>query len=146
MNFSSADMIRNKIDKLINGLYWSGSLHRQEPIINDFDIITMRPLDEVEQDFKDIFNCPVTKSRGGKKYIQLQIKGVNFDIWRALDKTEYFFKKTLRNLDKEHSIYWHNQAKKRGYTLSETGLYRGDHKLKVRSLKKLRDIINIDDK
>lgn len=149
MDFSVANILVNYLKENINDLFFTGSYFRQEPKIKDLDIITKRKLEKVLDDFIELFGIENIKvNKQGKYYMKILLRipdwgKVKIDIWYAENNLEYFYKKTLRNLDKGHAIYWHNQAKSKGYHLSENGLYRNDKLVPIKTIKKLKEAIGI---
>lgn len=113
------------ISKNIDGLYISGSIHRNEPYPNDIDIITRRNLDEVMREFNNLYNILMVID--GDKYklfnILLPECHIPIDLWHSDSGYSFWYAKLLRNMDRGHNIYWRNQAKKIGLTLSEKGLF-----------------------
>lgn len=149
MELSLASTLIRFLKKHINSLHFTGSFYRNEPFINDIDIITIRPLDKVIDDFYDLFGAErIDLKKNGKRYksfifvIDDDFK-IQIDIWKVNDKTELFFKKTMMNLDKGHNIYYRNKARARGMILSDEGLFKDDRRIDIKTKKELKDILRI---
>lgn len=142
MDYNFAKKYSILIKKHIKGLYETGSLIRKEKEIHDLDFITMRNLDDVYEDFKKYFEEQIQDKKGGEKYISFKLRDIHIDIWKADNKTELFFKRFLRSLDKGHTIGLRKIAKNKGYKLTETGLYRNNELINIKNMKELIDILS----
>lgn len=135
MLYSQAKNTDHWIRLYVRGLYPVGSFRRKEETINDLDYVTMRPLTYILDEFRVAYmqdnDDDIIVDEQGDYYMSLKMK-MDFgyfqvDFWRARDKYEYFFLKTMRTLDKDHNIYWRRMAINKGLRLSDRGLYKGSH-------------------
>lgn len=143
MDYEDAKKITDHIQKYISGLYLSGSMRRKEPIVNDIDFITKRPLDNIITDFiYSGYNFKVIIN--GEEYKQIKfinvISDIVIDIWRARDNYEYKFLKWMRDMDKGHNIFYRKLAKAKGLILSDRGLKLDDKYIGFNTKK---DLINL---
>ena len=109
------------IKKFIFGEYCiAGSIRRKEAMVGDVDIVTSDSLDKIEEWLA--FSSDVKKVRGGKKKLDVDFKGVRFNIYHA--KPEYwgamiFFLTGPR----QYEIAYRVKAKKSGWKLTQYGLF-----------------------
>lgn len=145
MLYTDVKPIVKHIQKYIKGLYASGSYRRKEDNVNDLDFITKRNLDEVIDDFKNMYETEIIKQ--GDDYAQIKLDldegPLNIDIWRANDDYEYNFLKWMRDFDKGHNIYYRKLAKDNGYTLSDRGLKKGDKYIHIGKKSNLKKALTI---
>jgi DNA polymerase/3'-5' exonuclease PolX len=108
------------IKSKISGLYFVGSYARQEPVINDLDIVSMRNINDIIDDFKNLYpNLKIIKQ--GEKYGRIKISKLFIDIWKAKDKEELKSLKVIRSLDLGHNIAYRKIAGKLGLSLNDYG-------------------------
>ncbi len=139
MNYQKANKLANNLKRHIKGLYITGSLKRKAEIINDLDFITLRKLNDILNQFENI-----QLLKNGDKHISFIYNGVQYDIWKATNRYELFYKRLLRDMDKGHVIYWKNQAKKHDFKLTERGLYDNYNNLiNVTNKTILKKLLNI---
>lgn len=128
MRFGVARDIAYSIQNVIPDLYITGSVRRKEEEIKDLDFITRRPITAI---IDEMVNMGATVKNKGPRYASFSIdflptgndiQTVNVDIWYAKNDYDYLFKKTMRNMDKNHYIGLVMKANKNGYHLSENGL------------------------
>lgn len=146
MDYSTVSSIWRHIKDYIKGLRVSGSFKRKEELINDLDIITKRDIHSIVIEMKDYYDVDVLEE--GSKFARLKFNfdggHINIDIWRAMDKYDYFYKCLLRDLDKGHSIYWKKQALKYNYHLSDNGLKNSiGQYVNIMSRKELKRLLKI---
>lgn len=143
MEYRSAKILSNLIKKHAQGLYLTGSLKRKEPVINDIDFITIRPIQNVYDQLKKFFGTQLKFVKGDKKYMQLNIRNVPVDIWHADTVEELLLKRFLRDVDKGHAIGLHKKANKKGYRLTEKGLFDKDgKKIQINNVQELHELLS----
>ena len=117
--------INNEIRQKIRGLIPTGSLVRQHDIINDFDYLTFREIDDIINDFKKKIACVNIESKGHKRAIFNIGNYYKVNIWHVPNKELLPFYKLEYDLGKAN-IKYKTIAKENGLTLSTKGLYHGD--------------------
>lgn len=141
MEFQKVFHLVQFIKKYVKHLYVVGSYRRYEPILNDLDFITMDDLDDVLKNFQKNFQNVEIISKTDKFMHFKILQCIKIDIWRALDKYEYFFLKTLLSLTLKCNIYWKYRASQKGYKLTERGLFKNDERVQVRTKQDLQKLI-----
>jgi DNA polymerase/3'-5' exonuclease PolX len=145
MDYNNAKKLVTQIKKVISGLFITGSVKRKSQQVNDIDFITMKNLDDVlDMIIKKYINVTILKN--GNKHLSLILDNydIQIDFWKADNKTELFYKRLLRDLDKGHTIYYRKQARKAGYKLSEIGLYDSNNELvTITNKKELKKLLGI---
>lgn len=126
-----------------------GSYARKSEEVHDLDFITKEDLNRLWHLLYSEMYLEVSLNTIGDKHLSFYLWSehgrLKVDVWRYLDKDEKRFLKLMRTLDKEHSIYWKNQANKYGYRLTDKGLYKinTDILIEVRTIKELRKLLHI---
>lgn len=144
--YEEAKHYTDYLKKFVKGLYTTGSVRRKEPVVNDFDFITKRHIQDVIMDFMNVMD-EVEVIKQGLKMCSLIIKQkkkiFKVDIWRAGSAYEYFFKKLMHDINAGHAIGWKNKAKKAGYELSDTGLRENGILVDVKNKSELKRLIGL---
>lgn len=113
------------INKFIDGDHAIvGSIRRKEASIGDVDIMTSEALVQVSNRFND----DVIDVRGGDQKLDVDYKGVRFNIYHAEPRywgSMLFFLTGPR----KYQIAYRAKAKSKGWTLNQYGLWDKDDKL-----------------
>ncbi len=132
------------IKYLPNHLITVGSVERGLAQVNDIDLMTTKDLDDVISDIRHMYKVKIMVH--GKSYIHLLLKyhGKYYpvDIWRY-DADNLLFAKFARIGSQQYIIRTREQAKRLGYTLDDTGLYKNGHKLQIQSKKRLLHLLHL---
>lgn len=132
----SRSTVTSIIDNLPSYLIPVGSYSRGANRINDIDFLSLKPLNEVYNDIQKRFPnvSPVVH---GSNYTQLLLNpsksNMTIDIWKTTDKG-LLFAKFARESPQKYVIRSRAQAKRKGYRLTDEGLYKLDsgNRIKVK--------------
>ncbi|AUS02698.1 hypothetical protein NVP2275O_117 [Vibrio phage 2.275.O._10N.286.54.E11] len=97
-----------------------GSIRRNAPFCRDIDIITTAPAELIYDIFED---CEFAVKYGGDKRIRFEAYGFGVDV-RCICPEKYQFMLLHYTGSASHNIFLRKEAIKKGWTLSENGLYR----------------------
>lgn len=124
-------------------LYVSGSYRRKEQYINDLDFLTYDNIDDLYNKIKDIYN--ITLIAKGNKYVSFKLFGppsIEINIWK-IDKKNQMFEKIARNYKTEYVIWMRSQARNMNLKLNNSGLYKDDKKINVKTPRNLFKILQL---
>jgi DNA polymerase (family X) len=123
-----------------------GSVASKQPIINDLDFITIKPLDAVAEVFKQYF--PTTwrdSSQGDKRFDYYPIindKKLVINIWHAKPNelnTFYF----AYGYPRQFVIAMRKKALEMGYKLNQYGIYLNDKKIIAKSVEDIFKLLDL---
>lgn len=122
LSYNKALKIAKEIQGFAKGLIITGSIKRKHPIIHDIDFLTLRDLDDVENDLKKIASINTTSK--GDMIMRMNIGNVyNIDIWHVPNrKLLPYYQLEYDSMD---NIQYKKMAKQLGMKLSVKGLYKG---------------------
>lgn len=142
LTYIQANHIVKALKTYVKDLYVVGSYRRKENEINDLDFVTKIPLTYMSDRLTQYFmNSDLITKAQGERYMRIMLPcdygDVYLDFWYARNDYEYFFMKTLLSMDKGHQIFYKKMAKKKGFKLSQYGLYKNGIRYDIPSLTKV---------
>jgi DNA polymerase (family X) len=140
------DKLKNHLKKYIkNKFEIVGSYIRGEKSPKDIDIVIKiepKDINKLKTKLKEILDVKYLGK--GKKRITMKIKyenhNIKVDIWPGTEK-EYLFKKFSYSGSKKYNIISRAQAKRKGYILNDTGLFKNNKRVQVKTERELYKLI-----
>ena len=123
----------------------TGGIKRNHPIINDFDFLTLKPLNIIYDYFQTNFdNVKLINGKNLNKRLILLIDDFQFDFWFVPSKVLLPFFKLEYDLGMAN-IKYKKLARQKGYKLSVKGLTKNNVNY-ASKFKSIKDIINFLEK
>ena len=141
-----AEKIKKSLQKLkqVEKAEITGSLRRRKPLVHDIDILAATKENEpVMNFFTGLSIVKRVLAKGNTKSSIITDKGLQADL-RLVDKERFGSALLYFTGSKEHNIMLRRAAIKKGYKLSEYGLFRGDKLIASKTEKEIYEKLGLE--